>query len=272
MTANPDFDAEKLIEYHKAECARYVNGRCTTHRCMMRGGFVPGAPDLQNVATCEAHETVLALSRHPAGEVGLALPRGLMERLRTCSATPADMIAAADALTALSAPVDAEVEKLAKEAEDGAGRFLKWTYNQDYDGPPVISIPRHDGNIDALLERLAARLRTLSRQLATERQAWAKAMAEIEAYRDGVVAKGPDDPEYIMGIKDGSSAAYARSAAILAQHTGQPVADTECEQCGATEDQQWEPGRPCPVCHNEVEGDDGVSYSRLPAPTGQGEG
>lgn len=41
---------------------------------------------------------------------------------------------------------------------DAADRFLKWVYKQPYSGPPVISIPRHDGNIDAILADAATRV------------------------------------------------------------------------------------------------------------------
>lgn len=45
--------------------------------------------------------------------------------------------------------------------KDGADRFLKWAYKNPYDGPPVISIPRHDGNIDALLIEAADKILAL---------------------------------------------------------------------------------------------------------------
>lgn len=38
---------------------------------------------------------------------------------------------------------------------DGEDRFLKWAYKEHYSGPPVISIPRHPSNIDALLSEAA---------------------------------------------------------------------------------------------------------------------
>ena len=38
---------------------------------------------------------------------------------------------------------------------NGENRFLKWAYKQQYSGHPVISIPRHPDNIDALLAEAA---------------------------------------------------------------------------------------------------------------------
>lgn len=60
-----DSGVAELIEYHKAECMRYRGrGQCTTHGCLTRGGYERGKTPLPidpSIATCEAHETVLAL-------------------------------------------------------------------------------------------------------------------------------------------------------------------------------------------------------------------
>lgn len=44
---------------------------------------------------------------------------------------------------------------------DGERRFLKWAYKEQYSGPPVLSIPRHPDNVDALLAEAADRIDAL---------------------------------------------------------------------------------------------------------------
>ena len=39
-----------------------------------------------------------------------------------------------------------------RDAED---RFLKWAYKKPYSGPPVLSIPRHPDNVDAIMAEAA---------------------------------------------------------------------------------------------------------------------
>lgn len=53
----------RLIEYVQGQCNRYLNGHCSTRRCLVRGGWsqVNGPPDFET-ATCEEHEIFLALS------------------------------------------------------------------------------------------------------------------------------------------------------------------------------------------------------------------
>jgi len=51
---------------------------------------------------------------------------------------------------------------------DGAERFLAWAYKKPYSGPPVISIPRHPDNIDALMEAAADRIDELEAAAAAE--------------------------------------------------------------------------------------------------------
>ena len=60
---NPRDDLMALAAYHEANCSRYVNGRCTTLRCMRRGGHKTGEQfDWDNPpSTCEEHETAVAL-------------------------------------------------------------------------------------------------------------------------------------------------------------------------------------------------------------------
>ena len=54
--------SDELVEYHRSRCNRYVNGQCTTGACMKRGGWVGPMTVDYALATCEAHETVVALS------------------------------------------------------------------------------------------------------------------------------------------------------------------------------------------------------------------
>lgn len=51
--------------------------------------------------------------------------------------------------------------ELVGRLENGSGRFLKWAYKEVYSGAPVISIPRHPDNIDALLTEAAACIREM---------------------------------------------------------------------------------------------------------------
>ena len=57
---------ETLQEWLRAQCNRYVNGACTTARCLRRGGWVPGGPQSADDATCEAHEAAAALDAKDA--------------------------------------------------------------------------------------------------------------------------------------------------------------------------------------------------------------
>lgn len=69
--------------------------------------------------------------------------------------------------------------------ENGADRFLKWTYNEPYSGAPVISIPRHPDNIDALLTEAAACIRDM-----VER---GERSVDYEIWQDGVLVAGSDN-------------------------------------------------------------------------------
>jgi len=51
--------------------------------------------------------------------------------------------------------------ELVRRLENGSDRFLKWAYKEPYSGAPVISIPRHPDNIDALLTEAAACIREM---------------------------------------------------------------------------------------------------------------
>ncbi len=54
-----------------------------------------------------------------------------------------------------------DLMELADRLEGGSDRFLKWAYKQPYSGAPVISIPRHPDNIDAILTEAAACIREM---------------------------------------------------------------------------------------------------------------
>ena len=56
--------------------------------------------------------------------------------------------------------------ELVERLKDAAERFLKWTYDQPYSGSPVISIPRHPNNIDAILCEAAAALEAQQARIA----------------------------------------------------------------------------------------------------------
>ncbi|WP_296200533.1 hypothetical protein [uncultured Hyphomicrobium sp.] len=51
--------------------------------------------------------------------------------------------------------------ELVGRLESGSDRFPKWAYKEAYSGAPVISIPRHPDNIDALLIEAAACIREM---------------------------------------------------------------------------------------------------------------
>lgn len=46
-------------EFLKSQCNRYVNGYCSTRKCLVRGGWKVGMN--QDVATCESHEILVEL-------------------------------------------------------------------------------------------------------------------------------------------------------------------------------------------------------------------
>jgi hypothetical protein len=56
----------ELAKHWEGQCNRYTNGRCTTRTCLVRGGYRSGAPDYET-ATCEEHETALALRSRADG-------------------------------------------------------------------------------------------------------------------------------------------------------------------------------------------------------------
>ena len=53
------------------------------------------------------------------------------------------------------------IKGLVERLHDASDRFLKWTYDAPYSGPPVISIPRKPDNIDAILVEAAEALQAL---------------------------------------------------------------------------------------------------------------
>lgn len=84
--------------------------------------------------------------------------------------------------------------ELVGRLENGSDRFLKWAYKEPYSGAPVISIPRHPDNIDALLteaaaciremveqkEKLARRAERYREQVEVERKAYRNLLADHE--------------------------------------------------------------------------------------------
>jgi hypothetical protein len=64
MTDTPETAAQRVeLEKHLSDqCNRYVNGHCMTRNCLVRGGWKPG--ESQELATCEAHETLLLIQSH----------------------------------------------------------------------------------------------------------------------------------------------------------------------------------------------------------------
>lgn len=50
-----------LAEHWEGQCNRYVNGFCSTTRCLVRGGYSGEGPIGDVTPTCEEHETALIL-------------------------------------------------------------------------------------------------------------------------------------------------------------------------------------------------------------------
>lgn len=54
--------AVELAEHWEGQCNRYVNGQCSTLRCLVRGGYkINSGPCDNSIATCEEHETATRL-------------------------------------------------------------------------------------------------------------------------------------------------------------------------------------------------------------------
>lgn len=73
MTKVSREEAVELLElatHWEKSCNRYVNGYCSTLRCLRRGGYeINSGPCDHAIATCEEHETAIAL-RAAAMEAG----------------------------------------------------------------------------------------------------------------------------------------------------------------------------------------------------------
>lgn len=52
---------QELIDFHKSNCNRYVNGECLTRKCLIRGGWNKTGSANPEAATCESRETVICL-------------------------------------------------------------------------------------------------------------------------------------------------------------------------------------------------------------------
>lgn len=53
-------------EWLKDQCNRYTNGQCHTRGCLVRGGYSGNGPFSYGIATCQAHESVLAFAERNA--------------------------------------------------------------------------------------------------------------------------------------------------------------------------------------------------------------
>ena len=91
---------------------------------------------------------------------------------------------------------------------DAADRFLKWVYKQPYSGPPVISIPRHAGNIDAILVEAADALTALQARVG-ELEAVEAALVKIAYVMSEPHLSGH---RVVIGFDDGDDAYAAHKA------------------------------------------------------------
>ena len=66
----------ELAEHWEGQCNRYVNGQCSTLRCLVRGGYkINSGPCDNSIATCEEHETATRLREllsHPKPDSDIA--------------------------------------------------------------------------------------------------------------------------------------------------------------------------------------------------------
>lgn len=109
---------ETLQEWLRAQCNRHVNGACTTARCLRRGGWIPGAPQSADAATCEAHEAADALD---AKDAEIAALREKVEwGDKSCEAWRSDYTELQATLAALRARI-ASAEALLREIASWKG-------------------------------------------------------------------------------------------------------------------------------------------------------
>lgn len=87
---------EALIRHHSADCSKLIFGRCSTRRCMVRGGWKAGDSVMFDASTCEALETVNALTaanaeierlRERAGQMAIReIPKAYEYQCDRCNA------------------------------------------------------------------------------------------------------------------------------------------------------------------------------------------
>lgn len=107
---------------------------------------------------------------------------------------------------------------ITERLEAAADRFLKWAYNEPFSGPPVISIPRHPDNIDALLlEASAALLSSAEAREEAERnaQGWHRAVEAICTIAGVSCALGASEAVEAVRAALQSAEARAREAEAL---------------------------------------------------------
>ena len=92
---------------------------------------------------------------------------------------------------------------LVERLKDASERFLKWTYDLPYSGSPVISIPRHPNNIDAILCEAADALEAQQARIAELEKA-------LRFYANAVVAS--QHPDRLGACDDGWAARQALSS------------------------------------------------------------
>ena len=139
-----------LAEYNERQCNRYVNGFCSTHRCMKRGGFVAGGD--MNVATCEEHEIAQALrtaatsqasvkAMREALELSLQLRATLHEAWFSSSENDSSANSAATEASAIENTIRAAIDNLDVQAgvaltdiqiKHMVDRFLGWNLPDDF--------------------------------------------------------------------------------------------------------------------------------------------
>jgi hypothetical protein len=108
---------------------------------------------------------------------------------------------------------------------NGENRFLKWVYKQQYSGHPVISIPRHPDNIDALLadaaDHIDALQDTLTKNLKAAEKAdfiWQENYAALERKYDAIAVFADDMKNIAVGLTSERDAMEKRVKAADAEY------------------------------------------------------
>lgn len=109
--------------------------------------------------------------------------------------------------------------ELVGRLENGSDRFLKWAYKEPYSGAPVISIPRHPDNIDALLTEAAACIREMVEQRAGLYDA--VSLGFYDGFRDAITSD-PWEDCYDYAAAKGADYAKSVMARIIAKQAADP--------------------------------------------------